>query len=495
MAEGVVISPAWSEMEQQGWKRLTGTWMMVMLLLFPILLLLGAFMRTVQANLWPTLLPEWFYAVMTLHGLGMVGTWFVGAMAAVSYVLTQYVRPSRVISWAALGATLLGVLMLLATTLIGRFGVGWYFLYPLPFYSGGYWPPWATWTFLFALTILGVGWTIWAVDLLRAIAQRYSLRAALAWHYIRGKTEPEIPPAVLITTVSLISALSGFLAAVVILVLSFLEWAGTGFTNDALLMKNLIFFFGHVLVNITMYLGVVLIYDVLPQYSERPWKTNRLVAISWNTVLFLVLFAYFHHLYMDFVQPKWMQVFGQVASYFISVPAAVVTIFSTLLLVYGASMQWTLSSLLMYLGVMGWAIGGVAAVIDSTIAVNLRFHNTLWVPAHFHTYYLMGVVLMLLGFAAHFGREVSGRPENGRLAKLIAALFVIGGYGFLSMFYLGGAHSVPRRYAVYPQEVIQGVDYARIALGFIAVLLLGVLLYLWETGRRCALAFRTSEPS
>jgi heme/copper-type cytochrome/quinol oxidase subunit 1 len=100
---------------------------------------------------------------------------------------------------------------------------------------------------------------------------------------------------------------------------------------------------------------------------------------------------------------------------------------------------------------------------------------------------------MLLGFAAHFGHEVSGRSENGRLAKLIATLFVIGGYGFLLMFYLGGARSVPRRYAVYPSEVLQGADYARIALVFISMLFVGVLLYLWETGRRCALALRASE--
>jgi cytochrome c oxidase subunit 1 len=491
--EVVVVSPTWSDVEHERWRRLTATWMMVMLGLFPILLLLGAFMRIVQADLWPTVPPELFYSVMTLHGLGMVGTWFVGAMAAVSYVLTQYVRPHRGVSWAALGATLAGVVLLIITTLLGRFGVGWYFLYPLPFHPAGVWPAWATWTFLFSLAILGVGWTVWAVDLLRAIARRYSLRAALAWHYIRGETEPEIPPAVVITTVSVISALAGFLAAVIILVLSFLEWVGTGFTNDALLMKNLIFFFGHVLVNITMYLGVVLVYDVLPRYSERPWKTNRMVAIAWNAVLLLVLFAYFHHLYMDFVQPYWMQVLGQVASYFISVPAAVVTIFSTLVLVYGSSMRWTLSSTLMYMGVMGWAIGGVAAVIDSTIAVNLRFHNTLWVPAHFHTYYLMGVVLMLLGFAAHFGQQVSRRPENGRLAKVIAALFGVGGYGFLLMFYLGGARSVPRRYAVYPAEVSQGADYAQVAVAFIAVLAFGVLLYLWETGKRCVLAFRASE--
>lgn len=46
-------------------------------------------------------------------------------------------------------------------------------------------------------------------------------------------------------------------------------------------------------------------------------------------------------------------------------------------------------------------------------------------------------------------------------------------------------HSVPRRYAIYPQEVIEGTLYARVAVGFITLLLLGILLYLWETGKRC----------
>jgi cytochrome c oxidase subunit 1 len=78
--------------------------------------------------------------------------------------------------------------------------------------------------------------------------------AALAWNYLRGKSEPEVPPIVLITTVSLISAMAGFLAAVVVLILFVAEWLSKGFANDALLMKNLIFFFGHVLVNIILLL-------------------------------------------------------------------------------------------------------------------------------------------------------------------------------------------------------------------------------------------------
>ena len=141
-----------------------------------------------------------------------------------------------------------------------------------------------------------------------------------------------------------------------------------GFTNDALLIKNLTFYFGHMLVNITMYFGVAMVYEVMPVYTGRPWKTNALVVGAWNLDAAARLFAYLHHLYMDFAQPQWLQVFGQISSYLISIPAAVVTIFSTLVLVYGADMRWRLPSILLFLGVMGWAIGGVGAVIDSTVA-------------------------------------------------------------------------------------------------------------------------------
>ena len=148
------------------------------------------------------------------------------------------------------------------------------------------------------------------------------------------------------------------------------------------------------------------------------------------------MFAYLHHLYMDFAQPQWLQVTGQLSSYLISVPAAVVTIFSTLVLVYGSNMRWRLPSLMLFLGVMGWAIGGVAAVIDSTVAVNTHFHNTLWVPAHFHTYYVMGVVLMILGTVFHLVTDLSKLPESAALTRAIVGTVGVGGYGFVLMFYL-----------------------------------------------------------
>jgi cytochrome c oxidase subunit I len=468
--------------------RLTLIWVMVALILFPVLAVLGFLMRVLQAGFFAGLQPEWFYAIMTLHGLGMVGLWFVAGMAGISLLLSAYVRPTIAVSWIAFGATLVGVVLLLAATLIGKLGVGWYFLYPLPFHSGGVWPSWATASLFLALAIMGVGWTLWAGDLLWAIARRYRLSDALGWQYLAGRDTPEVPPLIIISTVSFIGVLAGLVAAVVILALVTIEQLNQGFTNDALLIKNLTFYFGHMLVNITMYFGVAMVYEIMPAYTGRPWKANKLVAGSWNLVLFLVMFAYLHHLYMDFAQPQWLQVLGQLSSYLISVPAAVVTIFSTLVLVSGSNTRWKLPSTLLYLGVMGWAIGGVAAVIDSTVVVNSRFHNTLWVPAHFHTYFVMGVVLMILGAVFHVATDVSKQPENRALTRVIVTTVGIGGYGFLLMFYLAGVAGIPRRYAAYPDEVARGILYAKISLAFITMLLLGALLYIWETGRRCAKA-------
>lgn len=459
----------------------TLAWMAVTFGLFIVLILVGMFLRAIQANALSSA-QGWFYPMMTLHGVGMAGLWWVAAMACTTRAIARYVTPNERISRISLYGTLVGVLMLLASVFLGRFAAGWYFLYPLPI-KGASWPSWAAVTFFLSLTVLAVVWALWVIDILRAIAKKYSLAQALGWHFIRGATEPDVPPIVLITTVTLIAAVACLVSGAAVVAMFFAEMFG-GITNDALLMKNLTFLFGHLLVNLSLYLAVGVIYEILPTYAGRPWHANRVVAIAWNAVLAIVLLAYFHHLYMDFVQPTSFQYLGQVASYASAVPSAVVTVFGAVILVYRAPMKWNLGSSLLFLGLLGWGIGGVGAVIDSTIAVNKTFHNTLWVPAHFHSYMIEGLVLMVLGYFYHYVQERAHLPENVSLQRVIVWFMVIGGYGFLLMFYLAGATGVPRRYSVYPPELAHGATMAGIALLFISLFLVGVMLYVRETGVR-----------
>ena len=92
-------------------------------------------------------------------------------------------------------------------------------------------------------------------------------------------------------------------------------------------------------------------------------------------------------------------------------------------------------------------------------------------------------MLMILGYFYHYLQEQGQRTENHALQKMMTGLIVVGGYGFLLMFYLAGAAGVPRRFAVYPQEVAHGAPPSLIAVGFSALFCVGLALYVSEIGK------------
>ncbi len=424
-------------------KRPAVIWLVTLLAVFTVMVLLGITMRLTQgAGI--ELQPMTFYAIMTMHGLGMAGSLFTIGLVVVWFITAQRCRPSLVVLWTSYVLVVLGAVGLLIATLVGGFAAGWYALYPLPFVNAS-WPSWATGTAIVSLMLLGVGWLVLQLDLLRAMAARYGAGRLLAWDYLAGREPSEpLPSAVLISSVCVIAGVLGTLSGAATLVMYLFKWMAPSTQFDALLLKNTMFMFGHTIVNVAMYCGICAVYELLPRYTKRPWKVNRIVAISWNATLLFVLTAYFHHLYMDFAQAQGLQFFGQLASYGSAVPATAVTVFGLISQLYRSGTRWTFTPLAFSLGIVGWVLGGIAAVVDSTIAVNRVFHNTLWVPAHFHTYFLVGFVLIALGFVHDL---VESRAEKAAGASLAA--MVAGGYGFVLMFYLGGMSSVPRRYASY----------------------------------------------
>ncbi len=457
-------------------KRMVMVWAITLLVIFLVLILLGMLMRMNQAGA-VSVPPDYFYAMMTLHGLGMAGTLFMGGVVAVWYHAWKYVEPSLTLLRSLYVPVLIGTVGLIVATLIGRHGSGWYMLYPLPFLQT--WPAWSTLLAIVSLLVLGVSWLLAQLELLRSFAAKYGASRLLAWEYIRGEQPAEpLPSFVLISTVSLLAGAITTVVGAVVFLLYLYQWFVPGLSLDALLLKDLMFLFGHTIVNITMYLGVALVYERLPRYTGRPWGVNRVVAIAWNATAVFILFAFLHHLYMDFAQPRGLQIIGQIASYLSAIPATVVTMFGAITQVYRAEMRWRFAPLAYYLGLVGWAVGGLAAVLDSTIAVNLYFHNTLWVPGHFHTYFLVGYVLMLLA-ALH---EIVA-PETQARARVALITFVVGGYGFVTMFYLGGLAGVPRRFASYSAIPIDRVASAGQALAgyagwFAGLVVVGLLIYI-----------------
>ncbi|MEO9174613.1 MAG: cbb3-type cytochrome c oxidase subunit I, partial [Gaiellales bacterium] len=127
-----------------------------------------------------------------------------------------------------------------------------------------------------------------------------------------------------------------------------------------------------------------------------------------------------------------------------------ITIYSMTMLIWGSRFQWTLASMLLYIGLTGWAIGGVGAVIDSIIPLNFRLHNTDWVVAHFHTYMILGVVVWGAAFLAHVLERDAGRSSSRAARSWTGGLLLVGGFGLTGTWFVAGALGIPRRYAANP---------------------------------------------
>ncbi|SEP73338.1 cytochrome c oxidase subunit 1 [Solimonas aquatica] len=444
---------------------------------FLLMMVGGATLRATQAA-WMPLAPNFAYQLLTLHGAGMVGTAGLAGAAVMWYFLRRHVPLSTGMFLAMLGLSLVGVVMILAAIGLGGYAGAWTFLYPLPA-KGMVWGVHAAAGFAGGLVLIGVGFLLFYLDCALALLKRYgSLWRALGLNQLfgSGPLDKSHPPTVVASTMVIIVNVLGILAGAVVLIMTLVNLYLPSVTFDPLLMKNLIFFFGHVFINATIYMAVIGVYEILPRYTGRPWTISRPFLAAWLAITLMVMAVYPHHLLMDYVLPKWMTVTGQVLSYCSGIPVLLVTAIGTLVNIHRSGIKWDLPSRLLVFSIFGWSAGVIPAVIDGVVRVNLVMHNTLWVPGHFHFYLLLGLLPMLLG-TLFWACTRSGWKESA-LDRAAFWTYGVAGTGFCLAFLFGGMHSVPRRFAVYDPAWIGIAQVGTVAATLVlaAAVILGLRL-------------------
>jgi len=175
------LSPADKKKE----RKLIVVWSVTFLIILPFLIILGYMMRLNQAER-IHLGMDTFYTLMTLHGLGMASILFSIAFAALWYLIsTRYARLKLGIGYFVYFLIVAGFICLTLATLVGKFGPGWYLLYPMPF-KGTFWSSGATGLACASVIAMGVAWLIGIIHVVSALAKEYGgFTNLLGWQYFR----------------------------------------------------------------------------------------------------------------------------------------------------------------------------------------------------------------------------------------------------------------------------------------------------------------------
>src|SRR5699024_2152231 len=296
-------------------------------LIILVMMIFGVLMLLSQGGVLD-LSPAAFYQFLTIHGTGMVGAAAFAAAGIMGYFLSRHVTLSKKVMTANLVLFLIGVVMVIIGVFSFEYASAWTFLYPLPQLSANAWGTIGALLYLFGMLILGVGFLLFYLDTGRAIIKNYgSLAKGLGWDVIAGKKSEDDASSstVVASTMVTIVNVTALIGGAIVLIMNIINVINPAFTVDPLLAKNLTYAFGHIFANAIIYMAVIAVYEILQEYTNRPWKVNRVFLIAWTMSTVFTLLIYTHHLLMDSVMPTWMLIMGQALSYANGLPVLVVT--------------------------------------------------------------------------------------------------------------------------------------------------------------------------
>lgn len=255
--------------------------------------------------------------------------------------------------------------------------------------------------------------------------------------------------------------------------------------GDPVLYQHLFWFYSHPAVYIMVLPAMGVISECVCTFAHKNPLSYE--AIVWSTIgiAFVGFLTWGHHMFTAGMSEFDAGAFG-ILSMLVAIFSAIKVFTWTGTLYKGSILIRTpLFYVLAFLFL--FVFGGMTGVAVATMSLDLHWHDTYFVVAHFHFIMVGGTLTGFLAAIHYWFPKVTGRMYPERLGLLASSIVFIGFLlTFVPQFLLGNA-GMPRRYHNYPEHlqalhIISTIGSWALATGFL--LTLGYLIWAVRYGER-----------
>lgn len=412
----------------------------------------------------PLLSPDMYNVMFTFHGVLMIFLFIVPGIPAVlgNFLLplmigakdVAFPRLNLLSWWIYIVGALLGI--------IGILNPVWIFRY-LQGLGVGNWIPLDTgWTFYApysTTTGAGEGWGTIIMTLAAFILGFSSILTGLNFivtiHRLRapGLTWFKLPVFVWgLYATSVIQILATPVVGITLLLLIAEKLLGAGIFDpakggDPILYQHFFWFYSHPVVYIMVLPAFGIIGEIVPVFSRKPIFGYSAVVFASVGIAVVSFIVWAHHMFTSGMSP-FAQALFSATTFGVAIPTAI-KVFNWVSTMYKGSIRFDVPMLYAMAFVFLFMIAGTTGIFLAVLGLNIFYHDTYFVVAHFHYTIQGGAVIGLIAGLHFWYPKITGKMYNETVAKLAFWLIFIGfNATFLPQFILG-VQGMPRRYAYY----------------------------------------------
>jgi len=220
--------------------------------------------------------------------------------------------------------------------------------------------------------------------------------------------------------------------------------------GDPVLMEHLFWFYSHPVVYIMVLPAFGVIGEIIPVFSRKPLFGYKMVVISSMAIAAVGFIVWAHHMFVAGIS-DFSAKFFSIVTFLVAIPTAI-KVFNWVSTMYKGSISFKTPMLYAMAFVFLFMVAGTTGIYLAMLGVDVYYHDTYFVVAHFH-YTIQGGAVIGLIAALHFWfPKMTGKMYNETVSKFaFAALFIGFNLTFIPQFILG-MEGMPRRYYDYPAQ-------------------------------------------